>query len=280
MEAFAVAFLILAVLWALLAALFLADWVWYHRHYRSLTRSLKRLSQSVEQASTEAVPRLRREVLSDLVRAQKDQFAEFSRALTEHINSISAQLENLHSELERLGKHSFRPDLQPATGKAPAAPPDQHAAAGSPETPGLSAPPAAVPAAASVAPVSPEPPDSKASAHTGTTIEEILRSHFDRIDRETNRGFDQLRRQFEQLLGDKVTRIEEVDNAVLFYATDGTVIVRPWKNARLRQQWVPYFDLDRGANLPVAEVIRPAVLSPGVDGAWIVIQKGVIRNES
>ncbi len=280
MEAFAVAFLILAVLWALLAALLLADWVWYHRHYRSLTCSLKRLSQSVEQASTEAVPRLRREVLSDLVRAQKDQFAEFNRALTEHINSISEQLENLHSELERLGKRSFGPDPQPAAGKAPAAPPDQHAAAGSPQAPGLSAPLAAVPAAASVAPVSPEPPDWNASAHTGTTIEEILRSHFDRIDRETNRGFDQLRRQFEQLLGDKVTRIEEVDNAVLFYATDGTVIVQPWKNARLRQQWVPYFDLDRGANLPVAEVIRPAVLSPGADGAWIVIQKGVIRNES
>lgn len=123
------------------------------------------------------------------------------------------------------------------------------------------------------------PRSAQGPVGTDLSAQQVIAAHFDEIDRRTDRDFERLKKEFERLLGARVTRIEEIDNAVLFYLPDGTVILRPWKNARLRSTWLPYFDLDRGPNLPIAKVRRAAILKPLGDGGWEVIQRGSAENE-
>ena len=115
---------------------------------------------------------------------------------------------------------------------------------------------------------------------SSASVASIVMSKFDEIDRDTNRNFPDLKKRFEQMLGSRVSRIEDLDNAVLFYTSKDSAIVYPWINARLRPRWLPFFDLDRGANVPIASVERPAAIRMSASGDWELLEKGYGRNDN
>lgn len=111
------------------------------------------------------------------------------------------------------------------------------------------------------------------------SVEQIVSANFDEIDLATDRNFGELKSRFERLLRGKVTRIEILDNAVLFFKSRDVAVVHPWKNTRLSARWIPFFDLNRGANVPIMKVERPAVLKKIVGDEWEVQQRGYARND-
>jgi hypothetical protein len=108
--------------------------------------------------------------------------------------------------------------------------------------------------------------------------EQIISEHFDRIDQGTHRDFHLMRAEFQRLLDDSVSRIEKESDALVFQCWDKRVIVRPFRNVQLNQQWVNSFDVKGPINVPVVRVVRPAVFRMREDGTREIDLKGEIHN--
>ncbi len=131
----------------------------------------------------------------------------------------------------------------------------------------------AKPCAGRSAPVA-ERPETWTAA-TGS-LTDVIAASFCQIDLDTSRRFEDFRKRFLDLLGDRIVDIREEDGVVLFFESNTLAQAWPWPNNTLQKRWRDYFNAPKGENAPVRTVDRPAVLS-FQSGGWTLASKGAIR---
>lgn len=110
------------------------------------------------------------------------------------------------------------------------------------------------------------------------SLQDLIIANFDSVDRESGRNHAAARAGFLTRLGDRVKRVEFVDNAVLFYPNGDTAYVHPWPNQRLGHTWLSHFRLSRGSNYPILRLEALAFSRQRDDGGWDCLQKGYAKN--
>lgn len=116
----------------------------------------------------------------------------------------------------------------------------------------------------------------EARVSSGGPLTDIIAENFARIDLETGRRFEDFRKSFLRLLGDRVLDIKEEDGAVLFIEDKHAAQLWPWPNNTIQRRWRDFFQAAKGENAPVRLVEQPATLT-SQSGRWVLRNKGAVR---
>ena len=209
-------------------------------------------------------------VLLEALRAKVDELPRRDE-WTNHIANITQELAALSREVRALRRQQ-------------AASLDRLRDPKESRTPGGPAATQAIAAESTVQPatsgrVPPPVPQQADPGEPAQTVEEIILTNFDSVDRDSGRNMAIVGKLFSELLRDRISKIEEIDNAILFFTSPDTAYVHPWSNALLGRTWLPHFTLSRGANQPVLSVHTLAVVRRTSEG-WTQLQKGYARNDN